>query len=231
MAYICEFYVGDKALQIGNESLVRALPFGPIWTKIRVGISLNFNLFSSPRLPAIMAQPWGVNQGVCTGVNNTHSNDTVDAVFSGVFPDSNSYFPVLYTAGYLAPITNVTARSYQRVGARAISIGTNSGMGAANYRYSARINVRSSFFVDVEKTSATTVNVTNWWPTAFTDVDPNAFLRALENEASPSNMNSGSTGAVALTLRTAQDWNACFFSSVWSVPTINVYRWAVARFM
>jgi len=56
MAFIVEQYTGDKGVQLGCEDLIRAMPWGANWNKIRIGCRLAVNGYASITPTGIIGQ-------------------------------------------------------------------------------------------------------------------------------------------------------------------------------
>ena len=87
MAFITQTFVGENALQLGNEEFIRPFNFGSQWSRIRIGL-----LFALSTPPSIVTGPFfsarnsDLSVGVCQGPNSGYSNPSpVDCLVSMPF--------------------------------------------------------------------------------------------------------------------------------------------------
>lgn len=220
MAYLVEVYANDKGIQIGAEEIIRALPFGPYWTKVRVGV-LGACYASSSLLWTVALQA-----GVCTGAKAALEPDCIDAVYAGNLGYSGSYPPVL-SGTHLYTSQTLATQVWQKVGPTAYY---TSGASVSGTRFSATPNAyRSVFTVDITKSTTTNqIVLTTGCQTTTTDISRNQFLINMDTEASPPNTTLSATTVTLV--RTARDWNAAFVFWPLSAPAAVIYSMAVTRF-
>jgi len=219
MAYICEFIPGDKAMQLGNEQLIRALPFGLNWAKIRVSVLCSINGTAN------IAGGKGLFAGFCTGTKAFHDPNCTDAIYSGCFGESVATYN---TAGYIQGNGGNTSGPFQKVGS--IVQGFAPGMTFAAQRVSAVPSlIRTLNMWDYTKNADGTMSYQGFYYTTHTDTLRAAYTLAVENPTTPAGMSQTNQSA-ACPLRSVKDWDTAFFAWNLSVPTVYVHAWTITRF-
>lgn len=223
MAFITDIFAGDKALQIGAEQIVRALPFGPYWTKIRIVVTFNQ---TSMVLPAAGIRHLAA--GVCTGSLAYHDSGCIDAIYGHCASNNPWYYaggaiPYCYqnngSPGYNAV--------YQKIGTTENVLSTVVPM---NPQFSLTNSARSLVAWDFTKASASTVTGRIWGTNPISDATRSSIMTALENEGAPTSYALWNTASTGTLVRTAMDWNAMFVAYPRCVPAVNIYSISVSRF-
>lgn len=228
MAFIVEQFTGDRGVQVGVEDIVRKMPWGTNWTKIRVCCRVATNGYSTISVPA-----YPPRLGICVGAESLISNTALSAIcWSTLNPQNATY---LGSAPYNYYFGNNSSSNYfmgEKVGSSFNYLGNYSGF---SWYWSANPTVvRSPYFVDFYKTGAvSTLLSTVYSPASVanvtTDCTRSNFLAMMENESSV--INCGSTGNAGLTVsRTQMDWDSIFFNWNRAVPTTTIYDLSVVRF-
>lgn len=228
MAFIVQEFVGDNSVQLAAEDLVRQMPWGTNWGKIRVGVRFAVNATTSLGNPNPMPD---INRfGICTGPEGSFSSVATDVI--SVFPLSLSW---AYNYGGVAPYNWISVNSgsanfysYQKVGASWFNGGN---VGGYSMTASAYPTVwRSPWYYDFTKISATVLGVVAYGPTTaqLIDCTPSTFLDSMERENGPWNV-SGASLTMNLT-RQVRDWDSVYFSGIRNVPATVLFDMAVVRF-
>ena len=143
MAFIVDLFSTrtDKAIQIGNEEILRPLSIGTNWQKIRVGIRIG--LYG----PAQVITGCFIGFGVCTGNNGWKGNNVQEWIGAGFgnLIESSIYTyviasPPYYTNGGISMpgVTRLNGVTTVRTGA------SQTGYLAANVA-----TTRTMYFVDI----------------------------------------------------------------------------------
>ena len=221
MAYIFEFIPGEKAIQLGQEQVIRALPFGPNWTRLRISVLFSINGTSG------FAAGRTLYAGVCTGAKAVYDTDCIDALYSGCFGDStaSSY----NASGYITTGgSGYSTGPFQKVGDTS-QMFTNTLVFSAMKVAAPPSLYRTLNMWDFIKNTDGTMSYYGYYFSTLTDTARAAYTLAVEATTTPTGMASANQSA-ACPLRTVKDWNAAFFSWNLSVPTVNVYAFTVTRF-
>jgi hypothetical protein len=185
MPYISQSFVGDQALQLGNEEFVRTMSFGANWRKVRIGIYYsiycNVDALNNVAMAANAALWLGLCQGSGGGFTNPVPTDAVafNINYGNYVLQYHSTPPGYYGFGfnpgrmtwkYGPAVTNVN---------QSTSLGTNSAAGT--YRY--------SMYVDYSLSAgppSATMGVTNWQDTSAPSGDQSrtVFLTNMQAENS-----------------------------------------------
>lgn len=220
MAFIAEFLPGDKCLQLGQEQAIRALPFGPNWTKIRISVMLSINGMSN------LDAAKGLYIGVCTGAKAIYDNDCIDAIYASCFGFSSG--STYNTAGYLTGNSGNSVGPVQKVGTTTQTF--SSQLVFSSQRVAAPPSLfRTLNMFDFTKNLDGTMTYYGYYYTTLTDTLRSAYTLAIENTATPTGMTAANQ-SYACPLRTVKDWNATFISWPLGLPTVNVYAWSITRF-
>jgi len=220
MAFICEFIPGDKSIQLGAEQIVRALPFGPVWNKIRIGVQYHWNCAV---LPYALTLP-GFYVGACTNGLAYYNDNCLSAIFI-----SNSIAnSATYTAGaapYIGTNSSYGLSGYQKAGTTITTLLSSTSY--SSHRASCSPAFRTAGFYDIAKT-ATGATIQGWAQTNSTDQTAALFRAALENESSPASMTG--SAAVGSNLTVTTDWNSIFIAWTRCEHTLNICGLSIARF-
>jgi hypothetical protein len=230
MAFIVEQYTGDRGIQLGCENLIRAMPWGANWNKIRIGCRVAVNGYAS-----ITGVSTTINQipvvGFSQGAKGHLSNDCVDTVYMTSLTVSQI---AIYTgtppaAYYYVNGSAINYGLYQRVG----STSTNQSYSGGQITYSAvPTALRSLWYLEIAKylTNQLTVNV--WVPNstqALINSTRGDFLKGLENEVGPANttLTTFNTGVLSPSTRA---YDHVFLGWSHAIPTACYYYFSVFRF-
>lgn len=226
MAFILEQFIADHSIQIGVEDVVRQMPFGNMWQKIRVGVRCAVSSCFAG-VPGV-----GMRLGFSTGTAT--KNNPTDVVWVENWVGNNPGFGTSGANAYVDTNSNAySALAIQKVGTAAqVTIGNWTATYCA---LSCTPGLHSMMFFDIDRGTVGAASITYrvWHMTTtqvLTDATRNAYLLALENEAAPTNLNSGSAYTQNLPLRFTKDWTHAFVGWTASSPTLNVYDFSVIRF-
>jgi hypothetical protein len=229
MAFIVEPYVGDRAIQIGVEEVMRKLSFGTNWQRIRFGITCAY-AGGTTALPASFNGPV---MGLCTGYGSGRlclsSTDCIFANFAG--GSAMSYAGTTPNFYYDMGATT-TIYAYQRV---ATTQSNGSSWTSARSCISANPTALRSFFaIDITKGTAPGASYTlNMYSQSnaqiTTDFNRQAFIAAMTTDGTPTNTTNVSTASGYCALRTTKDWDTVYLQNVHSVPALTIFNMAVTR--
>lgn len=229
MAFIVEQYTGDKGIQLGCENLIRAMPWGANWNKIRVGCRVATNGYGSISMPSTSLPPSPV-LGFSQGAKGHLSNDCVDTCYSSTISvQSGIYTGTPPAAYYFVNGGTINVGFFQRVG----STSTMQGYSGGQICYSAvPTALRSLWYFQVEKSATTQLSVSIFMPNS-TQVLINStrgdFLKGLENEGTPANTSVVGFATGALTPST-RAFDHAFIGWSHAIPTTCFYDFSVIRF-
>jgi len=229
MAFIVEQYTGDKGVQLGCEDLIRAMPWGANWNKIRIGCRLAVNGYASITPTGIIGQApmFGFSQGA----KGHLSNDCVDTLLMASLSSGQTAFytgtpPAAY---YYVNNSAINYGLYQRVG----STNNQVGYAGGNVTYSAvPTALRSLWYFQIEKLLTTQLIVTVWVPNT-TQVLINStrgdYLKGLENEGGPANTTAISFNSGGMSPST-RAYDHVYLGWSRAIPTACFYDFSVVRF-
>jgi hypothetical protein len=225
MAFIVDLYSTrtDKAIQIGNEEILRPMSIGTNWQKIRIGIRLG--IFG----PAANITGCFIGYGVCTGNNGWKGNNIQEWVGGGFgnLIEASVYTYVIATPPYY------TSGGVSQPGLTRINGVTTvrTGSSTTNYLPANALTTRTAFYVDITK--GTPYSVTTYNPgsiaNAQTDFTQSLFLQGMETDGTPTNQVSNGSGTwthpgLGLMDTVSVHWNR-------SAPALNIFDIAVARIL
>lgn len=230
MAFIVEDLIGDRAIQIGVEEIIRPFSFGTNWNKVRVGVR-----FSCYAISAI-STGYGPYMGICTGNEALFSTNTTDAVFLYYGQSTASYSflgtpPNVYLQNAAG---SASIYSFQRVGNTTTQLSTSqTGSTVAVSAYPA-VNV-SAWFLDFFKVNTTQIQTRMFYcqsTQGAATISDSQFLAGMETETVAVGGMTITSGAAnsTLALRQVYDWDSMFFHSSTATPAWNVHRMTVVRF-
>lgn len=226
MAWVVQQFSSDSGIQVGIEDVVRPMPWGTNWTKMRVACRIACNAVATIPYTTFYPVP---RVGVCTGSQSWVSPACVDALsFGGV--NGGNWSSVL---GGAAPnnylITNgglVNIGPWQKIGTVLNPFSYTGGY----FLWSANPTaLRTALFLDVLKTGASTATITLYAPSTAQVIDTSrsAYLLMAESDT-PANLSGA---AVAVTLvRTAKDWDTAYWGWCRAVPSAVFFDMTLIRF-
>lgn len=235
MAFIVDQFIGDRAIQLGNEELIRPMSFGTNWARLRVGITCAYS-GGQTTLAAGNSQGglFGPLLGVCTGSTGRLSLVATDVIWTSWWSGGqNLTYSGTTPNFYFDPSGTTAIAAWQRVGST-----TANGTGFTNVRacVSANQNALRTFFAfDITKGSA---GVGTYSLTMYsqintqitTDFTRAAFIAAMTNDGTPTNTTGLGTALGYCGLRSVKDWNSVYIAHSRSQPALTVYNMAVARY-
>jgi len=230
MAFIVEQYTGDRGIQLGCENLIRAMPWGTNWNKIRIGCRVAVNGYAT-----ITGTSNTIDQtphlGFSQGAKGHLSNDCVDTLFmSSLSVGQQAIYsgtpPATY---YYVNGAAINYGMYQRVGS------TNSQISYAGGQVTFSANptaLRSLWYLQIEKLLTTQLNVTAWVPSAsqiLINSTRGDYLKGLENEVGPANTTAINFNTSAMTPST-RAYDHVYLGWSHAIPTACFYDFSVVRF-
>lgn len=226
MATIVENITGDKAIQLGNEELVRKLGYGTNWTKLKIGCRLCVNGTANVTTPRFqmglcVGDQFTFASSSCIQYVGTCTNETATMTYNGsdgfVYGESTN-FPYVTKVGASA--------SYSIIG------------GASNMYYPSGGSGRTGItYVILTKVSATSMSIEGCYLSATEYLlTPTTYdlLRIMDDEASTTAFTnnfvtqfgprtiSGMSNVVDL------DTLSIYWSH--STPTVDVHDICVVRY-
>lgn len=228
MAFIVEQFVGDRALQLGLEEVIRPLSFGTDWQRIRFGITCAYNT-----LFTVSGAYLGPIMGLCTGYTGRLSAVATDIIFSNFVTNQTLNYAGAGPNFYLDPSVTLQNYSYQRVGA---AQGNSAGFTMGRYCVSANPTAMRTFFaVDITKGTVGTASysLTQYAPIntqIVNDFSYATFLAAMTTDGTPANTSPLTQASAYCGLRTVKDWNCVYLMHSRNVPALTVFNMAVTRY-
>jgi len=238
MAFLVEQLIGEKAVQLGYEEIVRPFSFGTNWTTIRLGVLWAVNGYS------VMPDFTAPYVGVCTGYGGRYAASSTDAFWVPTVHYITSSGgnlggtpPAVYYR-WNSGTSNV--QPLQRVGTTT-SVCSLSFTGYYTEISANPSNHYTGFFLTINKGTVGAAGVTiqviapSGAATAgATNLSRGAFLAQLENETtaiSPNSLFGGASGSgTNLPTRFVKDWDSMMVGWVKSTPTLSIACMTVCRF-
>lgn len=233
MAFIVEQFTSDRGIQLGHEALIRAMPWGANWNKIRVGCRVAVNGYAGINAPSGLPQyPPHPVLGFSQGPYSNISDDAVDVVFCAPLTvGQTSNWLGSAPANYYALANAVTSNIafYQRSGATITQRNYNSAVLCFSANPTA---LRSAYYLTIEK-SGSVLSVTLHAPNAaqvLIDYTRGDFLKGLENEAAPANLALVNIATTSSLVPSTRAYDYAFINWTKAVPTACFYDFSVVRF-
>ena len=224
MAFIVEQFVGDRAIQLGNEEFVRSMQWGNNWNALRYGI--RFVLNGSSNILTARLQ-----LGLCNGNAFPFSSPNCIQYVGAQFGTMDNTWT--YTTGSYSNDSSSTGlpTTVTRVGA---TITNTNSVGALNQYCNASNSSRMGVWaVDIIRVSATQVTIRQTFSNAASVANAVSFydfMRFMENEGAASATGFSAWGATrTITLTsTVLDTTSIYWNH--STPTIEITDMCVVRF-
>jgi hypothetical protein len=228
MAWIVQQFTSDRGIQLGCEDLVRKLPWGTNWTKMRIGCRVATNGVNSIPDPNYAPVP---RMGICTG-STAYIGNTTDAVW---------WQPI---ANWSANLLGSNPYQYYHPNGSAINnaffqkVGDNVGYQVNKYSGGSMIwsanptGWRTGWFVDFVKSSSSVTNSSFYGPSnvQLVDCTRGNFLASMEYETTPWNTTAISVNTQTLPYRNFSDWDSVHLGWCRSSPTTVFFDLCVVRF-
>ncbi len=239
MAWIFDRFVNSRRFQMGREELLRPLPFGTDWTRLRIGIRYSVN--DSARSAYVTAGNYGyctylgIQQGTGSFLNSTVAdwigggNIGSNALPNGQLNSYNAGSPGYYTMAQGRPnAVWKTGSSYTFASESSVTVyitgsGENAGFGNQYFCGS---------YVDIIKGSPNyTFNIyyCDTIANAQTNVTEAAFLANMELGGTPTNTTGAAGKTIAYTGSGLFDTLSIIVTRCW--PSTEIGSIAVVRYL
>jgi len=220
MAFI-NYIPTEKRLQIGAETVVRALPFGTGWRKLRIGFrcSLADTLGDCVGTTLLV----GVMQGAY-GWPDLTVPDAVAPIIGGTNLDAASTWSRIRDgSGNMCYRVGNTATVWKQLNTVKISGTNGSGSGFIPLTHTGLLG---GVLATIENLGATFY--TNSYASTAGNISRATFLAAMENDASPAGFTTQANTTIAYT-GSAQYTHAFVFWNQ-STPTMDIADFTVCRY-